>query len=193
MKNDKCRLAIFASGRGTNAEAIINHFTKHPSVEVTTIYTNNANAYVIERAKKYNIPVVIFTKSEFSEAKFRDQLISRDYELLILAGFMWLVPPGIVNAYKNRIINIHPALLPKYGGQGMYGHHVHDAVVLNKEVESGITIHYVNEKYDDGDIIFQTNCKVLANDTADSVAKKIHLLEHEHYPSVIEEICDNLG
>lgn len=193
MKNDKCKLAIFASGSGTNAEAIIKHFCDHPGIEVSAIYSNNANAFVLERAKKYKITPIVFTKSEFVKPNFKAQLIEEDYDLLILAGFMWLVPPAIVAAFSNRIVNIHPALLPNYGGKGMYGHFVHQAVIENKETESGITIHYVNEHYDAGDIIFQAKCEVLNIDTADSLAEKIHLLEHQHYPIIIEKICDNLS
>ena len=193
MKMNKCKLAIFASGSGTNAEAIITHFTANPAIEVSAIYSNNADAFVLERAKKHNIPAIVFTKSEFIDPNFKDQLIKEEYDLLILAGFMWLIPPVIVSAFNNKIINIHPALLPKYGGKGMYGHFVHDAVVLNNERESGITIHYVNEQYDEGDIIFQATCDVLPIDTANTLAEKIHLLEHQHYPLVIQNICDNLS
>jgi phosphoribosylglycinamide formyltransferase-1 len=190
MKTNKCKLAIFASGSGSNAEAIIKHFIAHPAIEVSVIYSNNADAFVLERARKYNITSKLFTRSEFVEPNFKAQLIAGDYDLVVLAGFMWLVPPAIVSALNNKIINIHPALLPKYGGKGMYGHFVHDAVVLNNETESGITIHYVNKQYDEGDIIFQAKCEVLAIDTADSLAEKIHLLEHQHYPAVIQKICD---
>lgn len=193
MKNDKCKLAIFASGSGTNAEAIIKHFSDHPDIEVSAIYSNNANAFVLERARKYNIPTIVFSKGEFIEPNFMVRLVDRDYDLLILAGFMWLVPPAIIAAFNNKIINIHPALLPNYGGRGMYGHFVHQAVIENKETETGITIHYVNEHYDEGDIIFQTKCEVLNIDTANSLAEKIHLLEHQHYPIIIEKICDNLS
>lgn len=193
MKNNKCKLAIFASGSGTNAEAIIKHFSDHPDIEVSAIYSNNANAFVLERARKYNIPTIVFSKGEFIEPNFMVRLVDRDYDLLILAGFMWLVPPAIIAAFNNKIINIHPALLPNYGGRGMYGHFVHQAVIENKETETGITIHYVNEHYDEGDIIFQTKCEVLNIDTANSLAEKIHLLEHQHYPIIIEKICDNLS
>jgi phosphoribosylglycinamide formyltransferase-1 len=190
MKNDKCKLAIFASGSGTNAEAIIKHFIVQPGIEVSAIYSNNADAFVLERAKKYNIPTIVFTKREFNEPNFQAQLIAGEYDLLILAGFMWLVPPAIVTAFNNKIINIHPALLPNYGGKGMYGHFVHQAVIENKETESGITIHYVNEHYDEGDIIFQAKCEVSSTDTANSLATKIHFLEHQHYPEIIEKICE---
>jgi phosphoribosylglycinamide formyltransferase-1 len=192
MKTDKCRLAIFASGSGSNAEAIIKHFISQPTIEVSAIYTNNADAFVIQRANNFNIPVVVLKKSEFAKPDFIAQIIARDIDLLILAGFMLLVPPSIVSAFNNRIINIHPALLPNYGGKGMYGHFVHEAVINNKEIESGITIHYVNEYYDEGDIIFQAKCAVTNVDTANSLAEKIHLLEHRHYPIIIQKICDEI-
>jgi phosphoribosylglycinamide formyltransferase 1 len=189
MKKEKCRIAIFASGSGTNAEAIIKHFIGHTGVEVIMVYSNYADAYVLERAKKYQVPTQVFTKDEFTSPSFTDSLISKKYDLLVLAGFMWLVPPVIVKAFTGKIINIHPALLPKYGGKGMYGNFVHQAVIQNNEPESGITIHYVNEEYDQGDIIFQAKCTVQKADTADSLAEKIHFLEHEHYPLVIQKIC----
>ena len=190
MKNNKCRLAIFASGSGSNAEAIIKHFITHPEIEVRAIYSNNADAFVLERAKKYKIPAIVFTKSEFVKPAFNAQLIEGDYDLLILAGFMWLVPPAIVASFNNKIINIHPALLPNYGGKGMYGHFVHQAVIDNNETESGITIHYVNDHYDEGDVIFQAKCKVSSTDTANSLAEKIHFLEHQNYPVIIQDLCD---
>ena len=190
MKTKKCRLAIFASGGGTNAEAIIKYLAEHPNIEVSTIYSNNADAYVLQRAENHNIPSVVFTKKEFGEPAFINQLVTGNYDLIVLAGFMWLIPAAIVSAFNRKIINIHPALLPNYGGKGMYGHFVHEAVIKNKEIESGITIHYVNEKYDEGSIILQAKCTVLATDSSDSLAEKIHLLEHRHYPEVIEKICN---
>jgi len=191
MSKNKFTLAIFASGNGSNAEKIIKHFINHPWIDVKTIYSNNKDAFVLERAKKYNIPTVVFTKEEFIKRKFNQQLLQHNYDLIILAGFMWLLPPNIIVSFKNKIINIHPALLPKYGGKGMYGHHVHQAVLKNEEKESGITIHYVNEHYDEGNIIFQAKCKVFGSDTANSLAERIHQIEHLHYPSVIEKICSN--
>ena len=189
MKTKKCKLAIFASGSGTNAEAIIKHFIGNPLIEVSSIYSNNADALVLARAQKYNSPAIVFTKNEFVQPDFKLRLIGANYDLLVLAGFMWLVPPAIVSAFNKKIINIHPALLPNYGGKGMYGHFVHQAIVDNNEAESGITIHYVNEHYDEGDIIFQAKCKVLGTDTANSLADKIHILEHQHYPAIIQNIC----
>jgi phosphoribosylglycinamide formyltransferase 1 len=189
MRTNKCRLAIFASGRGTNAEAIMGHFKNHSTAEVIKVYSNNADAFVLERAKKYHVPTQVITNHELKSLSFKISLVREKYDLLVLAGFMLLVPEVIVKAFTNKIINIHPALLPKYGGKGMYGHFVHQKVVQNNEPESGITIHYVNEEYDKGDIIFQAKCNVDNTDTADSLAEKIHLLEHKHYPSVIQKIC----
>lgn len=185
----KLKLAIFASGNGSNAEAIIRHLQNNPDVEVSRIYTNNKAAHVIERGKKFYISTTVFNKSEFLSQKFNDELQSKNYDLIILAGFMWLIPPAIVSSYKNKIINIHPALLPAYGGKGMYGNNVHKAVIENQESKSGVTIHYVNENYDEGDIISQAECPVLSTDTPDSLAERIHKLEHKHYPEIIEKIC----
>jgi len=187
----KLKLAIFASGNGSNAEAIIQHLNNHSTIAVAAIYSNNSKAYVLERAKNYGISATTFTKDEFFHANFNDHLLKAGYDLIVLAGFMWLVPPAIVASFNKKIINIHPALLPKYGGKGMYGHFVHQAVVNNKEKESGITIHYVNDRYDEGDIIFQAKCAVHKTDTPDLLADRIHILEHRHYPSIIEKICTN--
>ena len=183
------KLAIFASGNGSNAQAIIEHLLTNSAVEVSKIYTNNKDAYVIERGNKFDVSSVVFNKSEFIGEEFTNALLSENYDLIILAGFMWLVPPAIVSSYKNKIVNIHPALLPAYGGKGMYGDNVHKAVIANKELKSGITIHYVNENYDEGDIIFQAECPVRSTDTSNSLAERIHKLEHKHYPEVIEKLC----
>ena len=183
------KLAIFASGNGSNAQAIIEHLLTNSAVEVSKIYTNNKDAYVIERGNKFDVSSVVFNKSEFIGEEFTNALQSENYDLIILAGFMWLVPPAIVSSYKNKIVNIHPALLPAYGGKGMYGDNVHKAVIANKELKSGITIHYVNENYDEGDIIFQAECPVRSTDTSNSLAERIHKLEHKHYPEVIEKLC----
>jgi phosphoribosylglycinamide formyltransferase 1 len=192
MKANKCKLAIFASGNGSNAEAIIQYFHNKPLIEVKAIFSNNSGAYVLDRARKHNIPEIVFNHKDFNSPEFNNRLLREDYDLLVLAGFMWLVPPTIVSSFSNKIINIHPALLPKYGGKGMYGDFVHKAVIANKEKESGITIHYVNEQYDKGDIIFQEKCPVLSSDTAASLAKKIHLLEYRYYPQVIEKVCHQI-
>ena len=183
------RLAIFASGNGSNAEAIINHLELNDDAQVVAIYSNNPEAYVLRRAENHKIPAFTFDKATFHTDEYLGHLINEAYDLIILAGFMWLVPAKLVAAYPEKIINIHPALLPKYGGKGMYGNHVHKAVIKNQEKESGITIHYVNEEYDEGGIILQESCPVKDNDTADSLAERIHQLEHQYYPRVVEEIC----
>ena len=188
MKN----IAIFASGNGTNAERIAKYFAENPNVSVRIILTNNPKAFVIERAKKLNIPAFVFDKDTFYKTdEVLQVLLNNKTDLVVLAGFMWLVPGYLIQAYPGKIINIHPALLPKYGGKGMYGHHVHEAVLKNREKTSGITIHYVNEKYDEGQIILQKEIPVLENDTPDTLASRIHKLEYEYYPRVIEELLKN--
>jgi phosphoribosylglycinamide formyltransferase 1 len=180
-------ISLFASGSGTNMQNIANYFdNKH--FKIAGVFTNNANAYVIERSKKLNIPVIIFNREEFLSGKILNILKNQNPDLIVLAGFLWLIPPEIINYFKNKIINVHPALLPKYGGKGMYGDNVHKAVIENRETESGITIHYVNEHYDEGNIIFQAKCEINKNDTPNSLAQKIHELEYKHYPRVIEDL-----
>lgn len=180
------KIAIFASGSGSNAERIVEFFNAKDEIEVSLILTNNPTAGVIERAQRLNIPVVIFNKKDFSKTdKIVEMLQLQSIDWVILAGFLWLVPKNLIKAFENRMINIHPALLPKYGGKGMWGHHVHEAVVANKEVETGITIHYVNENYDEGKIIFQAKCAVTETDSAEEVAQKIHLLEYQYFPEII--------
>ncbi len=185
------KIVLFASGSGSNAENIVNFFKNTPDMSISCILTNNPDAYVIERAKKLRIPHRIFNRQELNKDDvILDFLTKNKTDLIVLAGFLWLMPSKITNTFPNKIINIHPALLPKYGGKGMYGIRVHEAVVQNKEKESGITIHYVNENYDEGNIIFQAKCKVLAGDTPDDVAQKIHILEQEHFPKVIKQLID---
>lgn len=185
----KKRIAIFASGSGSNAEKIAQHFENHDQIEVSLILTNNPQAGVIERARKLHIPVVVFDKTTFYKSdKIVQLLLHQKIDMVVLAGFMMLIPAEMVTAFPNQIINIHPALLPKYGGKGMYGHFVHEAVVSNQEKESGITIHYVNEEYDEGTIIFQAKCDLLSTDTAEKVAEKVQVLEHQHYPVIIKKI-----
>jgi phosphoribosylglycinamide formyltransferase 1 len=181
------KIAIFASGSGSNAERIVEYFSSKNEVEVCLILTNNPTAGVIERAQRLNVPTIIFNKKLFAKTDKVEILQSQKIDWVILAGFLWLVPNNLTRAFENRMINIHPALLPKYGGKGMWGHHVHEAVVANQETESGITIHYVNEHYDEGKIIFQAKCEVSKNDTADDVAQKIHQLEYQYFPEVINK------
>lgn len=178
-------IAILASGSGTNAENIGNYFSDHEQIAVSQILSNKVDAYVLERAKNLNIPSYTFTKSDYQKETFINQLKEADY--IVLAGFLWLIPDYLIKAFPNKIINIHPALLPKYGGKGMYGQHVHMAVIDAGEKESGITIHLVNEEYDKGEILFQAKCEVTDKDTPDSLAQKIHALEQVHFPKVIEE------
>ncbi len=183
------KIAIFASGSGTNAENIAKYFQNNKNVEIKLILSNKKQAKVLDRAKNLKIESVVFTKDDFYNTnKILDLVISYKIDFIVLAGFLLLVPQNLIDAFDKKIINIHPALLPKYGGKGMYGDNVHKAVVENKETESGITIHYVNEKYDSGAIIFQAKCKVAETDTYKDVAEKVHLLEYKHFPSVIEKV-----
>ena len=189
MKN----IAIFASGSGTNAECISKYFEGNSEIRVGLILSNKPNAGVLERANNLNIPTTIFNRNTFYETdEIVDVLISEEIDLIVLAGFLWLVPENILKKYKNRIVNIHPALLPKYGGKGMYGHRVHQAVIDAGEKKSGITIHYVNEHYDEGQIIFQKEIDVLANDTPDQLASRIHDLEYEYFPKTIETVIKTI-
>jgi len=185
-------IVIFASGSGTNAENLIKFFHNRDNASVIQVLTNNPHAKVLERCKILNVSALSFNKTAFYDTDHvLDLLKSVKPDLIVLAGFLWKFPENIIAEFPNKIINIHPALLPKYGGKGMYGMHVHKAVVVNKEKESGITIHYVNEHYDEGAIIFQAKCDVLASDSAQDVAEKIHELEMEHFPKVVEKILLN--
>lgn len=183
------KIAIFASGAGTNAENIVKYFENNNKIIISYILTNNEKAGVIKRAEALKIPFVIFSKDDFYKTdKILNLLKNENIDFIILAGFLWLVPSVIVKNFLNKIINIHPALLPKYGGKGMYGDNVHKKVIENCESESGITIHYVNDKYDDGDIIFQAKCQINNKDTAEMLAQKIHKLEYEFFPKIIGDI-----
>ncbi len=182
------KIVIFASGSGTNAENIIKYFKEKKLATVVAVFTNNPNAKVIERAHNLKVSTEIFSKTEFYESKFLQKLISYEPDLIVLAGFLLKLPEIIVQAYPNKIINIHPALLPKYGGKGMYGMNVHIAVVENEESETGITIHYVNENYDEGNIIFQKSIALSILDTPEVVAEKIHELEQQYFPEIIEKL-----
>lgn len=185
----KKNLAVFASGSGSNAENIARYFSNHPEIKVSAIFTNNKNAYVIERAKSLGIPFYIFDRKTFYESdEILNNLKRHDIDLIVLAGFLWLVPSNLLQNYPGQIVNIHPALLPKYGGKGMYGSRVHQAVIDAGELQSGITIHYVNDRYDEGRVIFQTACDIVPGDTPESVAEKVHKLEYRHYPKVIEDL-----
>lgn len=184
------KIVIFASGSGTNAENIIKHFKSTNTGTVVSVFTNNPKAYVIERAKILQVPTEIFTKEELIEGKVLQKINTIQPDLIVLAGFLLKFPENIVTQYPDKIINVHPALLPKYGGKGMYGSNVHKAVVENREKETGITIHYVNENYDEGNIIFQKKVTLLITDTPEVVAEKIHELEQKYFPSIVEEILN---
>ena len=182
------KISIFVSGNGTNLQRIAEYFQNNPDVEIVNVVCNNPKAYAIERAKNLRIPVRMVTRQAFKSPEFTEEMAALDLDLIVLAGFLWKIPSGLIEAYPNKIINIHPALLPKYGGKGFYGEHVHEAVVAAKEAFSGITIHYVNENYDDGAIIFQARVALEEGETPDSLAAKIHGLEQEHFPVVIAHL-----
>lgn len=187
----KSRIAIFASGAGSNAQKIIDHFRNHASIRISLIVCNNPRAGVLQIAAKENIPSLLIDKETFlNDDIYIKELQDERIDLIVLAGFLWKVPVALIKAFPEKIINIHPALLPKFGGNGMYGTAVHEAVITNKETESGITIHYVDELYDHGKIIFQAKCPVFENDTIDTLAQRIHGLEHEHYPKIISELVN---
>jgi formyltetrahydrofolate-dependent phosphoribosylglycinamide formyltransferase len=189
MTSNMKKVAIFASGSGTNAENIAKYFSGSQFVEISLLISNNPQAGVLERMKRIHIPTVTFSRQEFAGSlPVLEKLAEHAIDWIVLAGFMNRIPAEILNACPGRIINIHPALLPKYGGKGMYGMHVHEAAVAAGEKESGITIHYINERYDEGPIIFQTSCPVLPTDTPQDVAAKVHALEYAHYPRVIESL-----
>lgn len=181
-------VAIFASGSGTNAENIIKYFNANNQVKINLVLCNKENAGVFDRAKNLNIETYYFNREMLKNGSVLEKLQSTQTDFIVLAGFLWLMPKDIIAAFPQKIVNIHPALLPKYGGKGMYGDNVHKAVVENKEKESGITIHYVNEEYDKGDVIFQAKCKVLTHDAYEDVANKVHALEYEHFPKVIASL-----
>lgn len=183
------RIVIFASGSGTNAENLIKFFHNSDNASVIQVLTNNPHAKVLDRAKKLKVSALSFNRIALSQTDdVLNVLKASKPDLIVLAGFLWKFPENILNAFPNKVINVHPALLPKYGGKGMYGMHVHEAIVANKETETGITIHYVNEHYDEGAIIFQATCDVNVKDSAEDVAGKIHELEMEHFPKVVEKL-----
>ena len=184
------KIAIFASGSGTNAENLIESY-KDTSLVVTRVYCNNAKAGVIARAQRLNVPVTIFSKDEmWNSSVIMDSMRAEQVDFVVLAGFMMLLPQTMIDAYRNKIINIHPSLLPKYGGKGMFGIPVHEAVLANHETESGITIHLVNEEYDSGKPLFQSTCHVLENDTPESLATRVHSLEYQYYPKIVREYIE---
>ena len=182
-------IAIFASGSGTNAENIINYFSNSETHNISFVLSNKKDAFVLERANKHGVKSIFLTKSELGDKEFMLTLLKKNnVDLIVLAGYLKLIPEFLVEKYVDKIVNIHPALLPKYGGKGMYGMNVHKAVVENNELETGITVHYVNAKYDDGQIIAQFKCSLTKSDTPDDVAEKIHHLEMDNFPQVIDNI-----
>ena len=187
--SSKVRIAFFASGSGSNVENIVTKLSNETTIEFVKIYCNKPDAFVLQRAEKLQIPARVFTKQEFSLSDIILQdLLDEKIDLVILAGFLWMIPASLVKAFPNKIINIHPALLPKFGGKGMYGMNVHEQVVATKETETGITIHYVNEHYDDGPAILQAKVPVLTTDSPEDVANKVHQLEYEYFPKAILEV-----
>ena len=186
------KLAIFASGSGSNAENICRYFKNHTDVKVVLICTNKLDAFIVKRAKKLNIPIAFITKTKLDDfSGLRKTLQNTKVDFVILAGFLLKLPPIMVEEYQNRILNIHPSLLPKYGGKGMYGNNVHKAVLENKETESGISVHFVNQNYDEGELILQEKCSVSENETLETLAAKIHQLEKKYLPIAIEKVLKN--
>ena len=189
----KKRIAIFASGSGSNAQKLMEYFKKHQEAEVVIVLTNNPEAYVIQRADNFEIPTHIFDKHEFIETNDIVNLLKNlQIDLIVLAGFLWLIPNNLLEEFPNQIINIHPALLPKFGGKGMYGDRIHRTILEAGEVENGITIHFVNEKFDEGEIIYQSRFKIDKNDTLETIKFKGQQLEHLHYPRIVEILVQKI-
>jgi phosphoribosylglycinamide formyltransferase-1 len=182
------KVLLFASGTGSNVENIIKYFENNPNIIIAGVFTNNPNAKVLSKVAKYNIPTLVFNKEELSDGFVLNKVSELEPDLIVLAGFLWKFPASIIAKYPNRIINIHPALLPKYGGKGMYGMKVHQTVLDNKEKETGITIHYVNEHYDEGEFIFQQKVAIDECKTSEDVVAKVHELEHKFFPEIIEKL-----
>lgn len=189
MGDHQVNIAIFASGSGSNAQRIIEYFAQRSDIKIKALLANRPDAYALERAKQLGVPTLVFNREDFfSSDRVLEYLKGNSVDWIILAGFLWLIPQNLLRNYPDRIINIHPALLPAYGGKGMYGSKVHQAVVAAKERESGISIHYINEQYDEGEMIFQAKCLVEPEDTPESLAEKIHKLEYEHFPVIIDKV-----
>lgn len=193
MSNFKKRIAIFASGSGSNAQKIMEYFKNSDTIEVGLILTNNPDAFVLQRADNFEIPSHIFDKQEFTKTdNIINLLQNHSIDLIVLAGFLWLIPQNLLNAYPDKIINIHPSLLPKYGGKGMYGDKVHLEIMKNNETESGVTIHFVNQHFDEGEIIYQSHFKITKKDNLEMIKFKGQQLEHTHYPKVIEGLLKKM-
>lgn len=193
MSKSVKNIAILASGAGSNAQKILEHFSDRMDIAVRLIVSNKQEAGVLNIAKVASVDTLVVSRDSFySSTDLLVELDKHNIDFIVLAGFLWLIPPYLIQHYPNRIINIHPALLPKYGGKGMYGHFVHEAVHLAKDTHSGITIHYVNEKYDEGSIVFQERCEILPSDQPEDIAKKVQVLEHSYYPTVIDQLVSSL-
>ena len=190
MSNRIKKIIVFASGSGSNAEQIVTYFNKKGGAKVVAIFSNNPNAKVLDRAKRWNVTTEVFDRQELNEGKVLEKIQELEPDLIVLAGFLWKFPEHIIQEYSKKIINIHPALLPRYGGKGMYGSNVHRTVLENNEKETGITIHYVNENYDEGEFIFQIAVNIEDCSTAEEIADKIHVLEHKYFPEVIEKLLN---
>ena len=188
------KIALFASGSGTNVENITNYFNGKTTAKPVCVLCNKPDAFVLERAKRLGLPSMTFNRADFNDGKkITEYLRQNEIDLIVLAGFLWLVPQYLINEYPNRIVNIHPALLPKFGGKGMYGMNVHEAVKQSGETETGITIHLIDGNYDKGSTVFQAKVQVAPTDTPDDIAHKVHALEYEYYPKVIEEIAQKIS
>ncbi|MBO7652733.1 MAG: phosphoribosylglycinamide formyltransferase [Bacteroidales bacterium] len=191
--NKTIRIALFASGSGTNVENITNYFNGKTTAKPVCVLCNKPDAFVLERAKRLNLDSLTFNRADFNDGeKIIEYLRKNEIDLIVLAGFLWLVPEYLIKEYPNRIVNIHPALLPKFGGKGMYGMHVHEAVKQSGETETGITIHLIDGNYDKGNTVFQAKVQVSPSDSPDDIANKVHKLEYEYYPKVIEEIAEKI-
>ncbi len=187
------RLAIFASGSGTNAENLVRFFENNEHIEVSLIVCNHPEAGVIERARNLNVKLKLIDKQELNSVEFVNYLKNQEkIDFIVLAGFLWLIPSLLVQSFPERIVNIHPALLPKYGGKGMYGMNVHRKILEEGEKVTGISIHYVNDRYDEGNIIFQATCKVHPNDRPEDIAARVHELEYRHFPEQIQKLVESL-
>lgn len=191
--NKTVKIALFASGSGTNVENIVKYFNSKTTAKPVCVLCNKPDAFVLERAKRLGLDSMTFNRTDFNDGKkIMEYLKKYEVDMIVLAGFLWLIPQYLINAFPNRIVNIHPALLPKFGGKGMYGMHVHEAVKQNGETETGITIHLIDGNYDKGNTVFQAKVQVSPTDSPDDIANKVHALEYEHYPKVIEEIAGRI-
>ncbi|ALJ01208.1 phosphoribosylglycinamide formyltransferase [Rufibacter tibetensis] len=189
--SSKKNIVIFASGSGSNAQRLLEQFEHHPHIQVVALFSNNPEAFALQRAHNYGVPTAVFDRAGLKAGDVQAQVQAYNPDLIVLAGFLWLLPASFVQAFPNKIINIHPSLLPKFGGKGMHGQHVHQAVINAQEAETGITIHYVNEHYDEGAPIYQERCPVQADDTCETLSARVLILEHKHLPRVVEELLSS--